>query len=50
MSELGKEEQDEYALLGMGESQAVDEFFKDMHVWPVAVPYSETRTAYLIKP
>jgi hypothetical protein len=41
---------DEYAISGMGESQAVDEFFADKDVRPLAVPDSETPTAYLIKP
>ena len=40
---------DEYAIPGMGESQAVDEFFADKDVRPLAVPFSETPTAYLIK-
>jgi hypothetical protein len=41
---------DNYALAGMGESQGVDEFFRDIDVRPLAVQYSETPTAYLIKP
>jgi hydrogenase maturation factor len=41
---------DEYAVSGMGESQAVDEFFEGMEIRPLTVPYSNTPTAYLIKP
>jgi len=41
---------DEYGIPGMGESQAVDEFFADKEVRPMVVPYAETPTAYLIKP
>lgn len=40
---------DEYAIPGMGESQAVDEYFADKDERPIAVPYAETPTAYLIK-
>ena len=40
---------DEYAVDGMGESNAVDEFLKDANVGLSAVPFSETPTAYLIK-
>ena len=40
---------DEYAVDGMGESNAVDEFLKDTNVGLSAVPFSETPTAYLIK-
>jgi hypothetical protein len=41
---------DEYALKGMGESNAADEFFASRGVRPRAVPYAETPTAYVIKP
>lgn len=41
---------DEYAVHGMGESEAVDEFLREMNLRPLAVPFSETPTAYLIKP
>lgn len=40
---------DEYAVDEMGESDAVDEFLKDMNVRPLTVLFSETPTAYLIK-
>lgn len=40
---------DEYAIRGMGESQAVDAFFADKDVHLKAVPFSETPTAYLVK-
>jgi hypothetical protein len=41
---------DEYGLAGMGESQAVDEFFADLEVRPRTLPEFETPTAFLIKP
>ena len=41
---------DEYAIPGMGESQAVDEFFAGTPLRPIVVPDAETPTAYLIKP
>jgi hypothetical protein len=41
---------DEYALRGMGESDAADEFFGSRGVRPRAVPFAETPTAYVIKP
>jgi hypothetical protein len=41
---------DEYGIKDMGESQAVDEFFIHMDIQPQAVEYSDTPTAYVIKP
>ena len=41
---------DEYALEKMGESQAVDEFLKETNIRPSAVPFSETPTAYMLRP
>jgi hypothetical protein len=41
---------DEYAVPGMGESQAVDEFFAATGLRPIAVPNAETPTAYVVKP
>ncbi len=41
---------DEYGVAGMGESRAVDEFFADSEVQPIAVPYATTPSAYLTKP
>ncbi len=41
---------DEYGVPGMGESQAVDEFFASTDLRPFAVPFAETPTAFLVKP
>jgi hypothetical protein len=41
---------DEYGLAGMGETDAVDEFFAGTNVRAKAIPYSESPTAYLVKP
>lgn len=41
---------DEYGVRGMGEADAVDEFFRDTGVQPIVVPFGETPTAYLLKP
>jgi Macrocin-O-methyltransferase (TylF) len=41
---------DEYGVKDMGESQAVDEFFQHMNIRPHAVEYSDTPTAYVLKP
>jgi hypothetical protein len=41
---------DEYGLAGMGETDAVDEFFAGTEIKPTAVPFSESPTAYVAKP
>jgi hypothetical protein len=41
---------DEYACKGWGESDAVDEFFRDRDVEIKAIPFSSKPTAYIIKP
>jgi hypothetical protein len=41
---------DEYGLPGMGESDAADEFFRNFSLRPLAVPFAETPTAFLVKP
>ena len=41
---------DEYAVRGLGESEAVDEFFRDKVVKIQKVPYSQKPTAFLVKP
>jgi hypothetical protein len=41
---------DEYGIAGMGETDAVDEFFAGSESKPIAVPHSESPTAYLVKP
>lgn len=40
---------DEYGIAGMGETDAVDEFFAGTKMRPMAVPYAESPTAYLVK-
>jgi hypothetical protein len=40
---------DEYGIPGMGETDAVDEFFAGTSVRVIAAPYSESPTAYLVK-
>ena len=40
---------DEYAIRGWGESDAVDEFFKDKHVDIRVVEHSNKPTAYIVK-
>jgi Macrocin-O-methyltransferase (TylF) len=40
---------DEYGIPGMGETDAVDEFFAGTKIRIIAVPHSESPTAYLIK-
>jgi hypothetical protein len=41
---------DEYGLAGMGETDAVDEFFTGTEIRPTIVPFAESPTAYLTKP
>lgn len=41
---------DEYAYRGWGESDAVDEFLKGRGVRVMTVPFSDTPTAYFVKP
>jgi hypothetical protein len=40
---------DEYGVSGMGETDAVDEFFAGTEIRAMAVPYAEAPTAYIIK-
>ena len=41
---------DDYAFRGWGESDAVDEYFKNKEVKILSLPYSTKPTAYIIKP
>ena len=41
---------DEYALRTYGESDAVDEFFRDMGVTISCLPWANTPSAYIVKP
>lgn len=41
---------DEYALPGYGESDAVDEFFRDKGVAIQSLPWANTPSAYVVKP
>jgi len=40
---------DEYALRGWGESDAVDEFFKDKHLTYKTIPWALSPTAFVVK-
>ncbi len=41
---------DEYAMHGYGESDAVDEYFRDKNVTIKALPWANTPSAYMVKP